>query len=187
MFAAWISLWDGSTDTVIKILIQRSHQSLFHARVGFTNLGDGKGIWASTHIDDKPVLGILSNAPIIADHIKYLEEVLSNLGNTLQVSLLPYIPANAAAILPAHVPNEVKSIITESFVYGLVKTAKASHIARYGPMILLFNSQSFKLEFFGQFHMMSPIQRFAVVFTPQLSGIPCGYVDRSNAYHLPRK
>jgi len=140
MFAAWISFGDGPTDTVFKILIQRFYQSLFHARVGFTNLVNGKGIWASTHSNDKPVFRKLADAPVITDHIKHLEEVLSNLGYTFQVSLLSHIHANAAAKPPAHFPNEVKSIITESFINGLVKTTKAFHVARYGPMILLFNS-----------------------------------------------
>jgi hypothetical protein len=161
MFAAWVSFRDGPTDAVIKILIQGFYETFFHARVGFANLGNGKGIGASTHRNDEPVLRELSDAPVITHHIKHSEEVLSYLGYTFQVSLLSHIHPDAAAEVPAHFPNEVESNITESLIHGLVKTTKAFHVAGYGPMILLFSGQSFKLQLLGQFHVMSPIQRLA--------------------------
>ena len=149
MFAAWISFRDGPTNPVFKILIQRFYKGLFHARVGFTNLAIGKRIWASTHTNDEPVLRKLTDAPVITDHIKDPEEVFPNLGHAFQVSLLSYIQANAGAVLPAHFPNEFKSIIAEFLIHGLVNATKASHVAGYGPLILLLNRQSFELEFLG--------------------------------------
>jgi len=157
MVAAWISFGDGSADAVVKILIQGSYQGLFHARVSFTNLRDGEGIWTPTHGNDEPVLGKLADAPVITDDIKHFEEIPSDLSYTFQLPLLSYVRADVVSEFPAHIPNEVESIITELFIDGLVKTAKAFHIARYGPMVLLLKRQSFELQLLGKFHRMSPI------------------------------
>jgi hypothetical protein len=156
MFAVWVSFRDGPTDAVIKILIQGFYESLLHARVGFANLVNGKGIGASTDRDHEPVLRKLADAPVIAHHVEHSEEVRSYLGYTFQLSRLSHIHADAAAEVLAHFPNEVESTITESLIHGLVKTTKALHVAMYGPMTFLFRGESFELQLLGQSHVISP-------------------------------
>ena len=159
MLTARVSLRDGPANTVFEILIQGSYESLLHACVGFTNLLVGKGIGASTHGNDEPVLGELADAPVIAHHIEHPEEVLPYLGYTFQLPLLSYIHADAAAEFRTYFLDEIEPRITESLNHGLVKTAKAFHVAGYGPVLLLLIGQSLKLQLLWQSHVMSPIQK----------------------------
>jgi hypothetical protein len=141
MFAARISFRDRSTDTIFEILIQRSNESLFHACVSQTHFVDGKGIRTSTHCNYQPVFRKFADFPIITYHVEYFEEVLPNLCYTFQIVSLSHIRAYAGAELPTYVPDQIKSIFTESFIDGFVQATEAFHIARHSPMILLFNRQ----------------------------------------------